>query len=135
MAREVAAITGKNLRDPVSLESLPAAEGLVRIEIEDLALCPRFSALVFENVRVQPSPLWLQARLTAVGLNPINNIVDLTNYIMAELAQPTHAYDRAKLHGDTIWARPARGASRTTTIPAARRRSAPKSRRTTRSAF
>ena len=108
MAREVAAITGKNLRDPVSLESLPAAGGPVKIEIEDLALCPRFSAVVFENVRVQPSPLWVQARLTAVGLNPINNIVDLTNYIMAELAQPTHAYDRAKLHGDTIWARPAR---------------------------
>jgi phenylalanyl-tRNA synthetase beta chain len=108
MAREVAAITGKNLRDPVSLESLPAPGGPVRIEIEDLALCPRYSAVVFENVRVQPSPLWLQARLTAVGLNPINNIVDLTNYIMAELAQPTHAYDRAKLHGDTIWARPAR---------------------------
>ncbi len=112
MAREVAAITGKNLRDPVSLESLPAAGGLVRIEIEDLALCPRFSALVFENVRVQQSPLWLQARLTAVGLNPINNIVDLTNYIMAELAQPTHAYDRAKLHGDTIQARPARSGER-----------------------
>jgi phenylalanyl-tRNA synthetase beta chain len=112
MAREVAAITGKHLRDPVSLESLPAAGGPVKIEIENLALCPRFSALVFENVRVQQSPLWLQARLTAVGLNPINNVVDLTNYIMAELAQPTHAYDRAKLHGDTIWARPARAGER-----------------------
>ncbi len=112
MAREVAAITGKNLRDPVWLGNLPAPGGPVKIEIEDLALCPRFSALVFENVRVQPSPLWLQARLTAVGLNPINNIVDLTNYIMAELAQPTHAYDRAKLHGDTIWARPAREGER-----------------------
>ena len=61
---------------------------------------------------MQPSPLWLQARLTAVGLNPINNIVDLTNYIMAELAQPMHAFDRAKLHGDTIWARPARAGER-----------------------
>ncbi len=61
---------------------------------------------------VQPSPLWLQARLTAVGLNPINNIVDLTNYLMAELAQPMHAFDRAKLHGDTIWARPAREGER-----------------------
>ncbi|HEY3825624.1 MAG TPA: phenylalanine--tRNA ligase subunit beta, partial [Bryobacteraceae bacterium] len=57
---------------------------------------------------IQPSPLWIQARLTAVGLNPINNIVDLTNYIMAELAQPMHAFDRAKLKGDTIWARPAK---------------------------
>jgi phenylalanyl-tRNA synthetase beta chain len=108
MAREVAAITGKGLRDPVWLGNLPEPDGLVKIEIEDLSLCPRFSALVFENVTVQPSPLWLQARLTAVGLNPINNIVDLTNYIMAELAQPMHAYDRAKLNGDTIWARPAR---------------------------
>jgi phenylalanyl-tRNA synthetase beta chain len=120
MAREVAAITGKTLRDPVWLGSLPGAmlgsprppESPIKIEIEDLHLCPRFSALVFENVTVKPSPLWLQARLTAVGLNPINNIVDLTNYLMAELAQPTHAYDRAKLHGDTICARPAREGER-----------------------
>ncbi len=115
MAREVAAITGKMLLDPVSLASLPGAllgskppESPVKIEIEDFNLCPRFSALVFENVTIQPSPLWMQARLTAIGLNPINNIVDLTNYMMAELAQPTHAYDRAKLYGDTICARPAR---------------------------
>ncbi len=108
MAREVAAIAGKQLRDPVWLGDMPAPGGPLQIEIDDLALCPRYSALVFENVTVQPSPLWLQARLTAVGLNPINNIVDLTNFIMAELAQPMHAFDRAKLHGDTIWARPAR---------------------------
>ncbi len=67
---------------------------------------------MFENVTVQPSPLWLQYRLTAIGLNPINNIVDLTNFLMAELAQPMHAFDRAKLHGDTIWARPAREGER-----------------------
>jgi phenylalanyl-tRNA synthetase beta chain len=119
MAREVAAITGKTLRDPVWLGSLPGvllgsrpSDSPVRIEIEDLNLCPRYSALVFENVTVQPSPLWLQARLTAVGLNPINNIVDLTNYIMAELAQPMHAFDRARLSGDTIMARPAREGER-----------------------
>jgi len=124
MAREVAAITGKTLRDPVWLGSLPGAllgsprppDSPVKIEIEDLHLCPRFSALVFENVTVQPSPLWLQARLTAVGINPINNIVDLTNYLMAELAQPTHAYDRAKLNGDTIRARPAREGERITAL-------------------
>jgi phenylalanyl-tRNA synthetase beta chain len=108
MAREVAAITGKSLRDPVRLDLLPAPDGPVRVQIEDLTLCPRYSALAFENVTVKPSPLWLQYRLTAVGLNPINNIVDLTNYIMAELAQPMHAFDRAKLHGETIWVRPAR---------------------------
>jgi phenylalanyl-tRNA synthetase beta chain len=109
MAREVAAITGHRLRDRVNLALLPEAGGApVKVEIEDLTLCPRYSALVFENVTVQPSPLWLQYRLTAIGLNPINNIVDLTNFIMAELAQPMHAFDRAKLVGDTIWARPAR---------------------------
>ncbi len=108
MAREVAAITGKALRDPVNLSVLPAQGSPIKVEIEDLALCPRYSALVFENVTVQPSPLWMQHRLTSVGLNPISNIVDLTNYIMAELAQPMHAFDRSKLTGDTIYARPAR---------------------------
>ena len=108
MAREVAAITGKTLRDPANLSLLPEPGSPVKVEIEDLSLCPRYSALAFENVTVQPSPLWLQNRLTSVGLNPINNIVDLTNYIMAELAQPMHAFDREKLKGDTILARPAR---------------------------
>ncbi len=108
MAREVAAITGKQLKDRVDMSLLPEPGGPQKIEIEDLALCPRFSALVFENVTVQPSPLWFQARLTSVGLNPISNMVDLTNFIMAELAQPMHAYDRAKLAGDTLFARPAR---------------------------
>ncbi len=112
MAREVAAITGKVLRDPVNAALLPAPGSPINVEIEDLSVCPRYSALVFENVTVQPSPLWLQARLTAIGLNPISNIVDLTNYIMAELAQPMHAFDRAKLHGDTIFARAARDGER-----------------------
>jgi phenylalanyl-tRNA synthetase beta chain len=57
---------------------------------------------------VQPSPLWLQYRLTAIGLNPINNIVDMTNFVMAELAQPMHAFDADLLHGDTIFIRPAK---------------------------
>src|SRR6185503_15081719 len=68
----------------------------------------RYSALVFENVTVKPSPEWLQKRLEAVRLNPINNIVDVTNYVMAEIAQPMHAFDAAKLHGDEILVRCAR---------------------------
>ncbi len=107
MAREVAAITGHPLEDTIQ-PLVPAEGGVFNIEIPDLALCPRYSALVFENVTIQPSPLWLQARLTAIGLNTRNNIVDLTNLIMAEMAQPLHAFDRAKLVGDTIWARPTR---------------------------
>ena len=108
MAREVAAILGLELRDPVNLDLLPQGPAAVKIQIEDLDLCPRYSALVFENVTVQPSPLWLQYRLTAIGLNPINNIVDMTNFIMSELAQPMHAFDADLLHGDTIFIRPAK---------------------------
>jgi phenylalanyl-tRNA synthetase beta chain len=107
MAREVAAILGRKLKDPVRLDLLPKGPAAVNIRIEDLALCPRYSALVFENVFVRPSPLWLQCRMTAIGLNPINNIVDMTNFIMAELAQPMHAFDADLLKGDTIFIRPA----------------------------
>jgi phenylalanyl-tRNA synthetase beta chain len=108
MAREVAAITNGTLRDPVKLGLLPQGKAPVEIAIEDFALCPRYSALVFENVTVRPSPLWLQYRLEAIGLNAINNIVDVTNYVMAELAQPMHAFDAGKLKGSTIFVRSAR---------------------------
>ena len=108
MAREVAAIAGRKLKDPVKANLLPEGPAAIEIEIEAFDLCPRYSALVFENVTVRPSPLWLQRRLTAIGLNPINNIVDMTNFVMAELAQPMHAFDADLLHGDTIFVRRAR---------------------------
>src|SRR5208337_1843048 len=108
MAREVAAITHRKLRDPVKADLLPQGKAPVEIEIEDFALCPRYSALVFENVTLKPSPLWLQYRLEAIGLNAINNIVDVTNYVMAELAQPMHAFDAEKLYGPVIFVRGAR---------------------------
>lgn len=112
IAREVAAITGAKLKDPADLNRIPRGPAPVKIEIEDYVLCPRYSALVFENVTVRPSPLWLQSRLEAVGLNPINNIVDVTNFVMSELSQPMHAFDADKLVGDTIQARPARAGER-----------------------
>src|ERR1017187_10373030 len=105
MAREVPAILRQPLRDPVQPSLIPTGPVRINVAIEDLDLCPRYSALVFDNVTVQPSPLWLQYRLTAIGLNPINNIVDMTNFIMSELAQPMHAFDRDLLHGDTIFIR------------------------------
>jgi phenylalanyl-tRNA synthetase beta chain len=108
MAREVAAITGKRLKDPVDASLLPSAPSPIKVCIEDLSLAPRYSALVIENIKVQPSPLWLQYRLESIGLNPINNVVDVTNYVMAELAQPMHAFDADKLRGDTIFTRAAR---------------------------
>jgi phenylalanyl-tRNA synthetase beta chain len=106
MAREVAAITGKKLIDPVKPRSL-AGSAAIHIDIENYGLSPRYSALVLENVTVKPSPAWLAERLEAVGLNAINNIVDVTNFVMGEIAQPMHAFDADKLHGETIFVRSA----------------------------
>jgi phenylalanyl-tRNA synthetase beta chain len=108
MAREVAAITGGTLVDPARMDLLPVGSAGIGVEIEDYGLCPRYSALVFDRVAVLPSPLWLQARLESIGLNPINNIVDVTNYVLAELPQPMHAFDADKLTGGTIFVRRAR---------------------------
>src|SRR3954466_15556443 len=116
MAREVAAITGKKLKDPADLQLLPSGDAGIGVQIEDLELCPRYSALVFENVTVRPSPEWLQCRLTAVGLNPINNIVDMTNFVMAELAQPMHAFDADLIRGGTIFVRNALAGERFTAL-------------------
>ena len=102
MARELAAILGKELVDPVSFELLPEGAPVQPVVIEDFQLCPRYSAQVFENVTVGTSPWWLQFRLQSIGLNSINNIVDITNWILAELPQPTHAFDADKLQGGII---------------------------------
>ncbi len=112
MAREVAAITGLKLKDPVRLDLLPAGPAAINVQIENLDLCPRYSALVFDHVSTHASPFWLQARLTAIGLNPISNIVDMTNFVMAELAQPMHAFDADLIQGDTIFVRPAKPGER-----------------------
>ena len=108
LAREVAAILRTSLRDPVRLDLLPPGAPAVQVAILDFDLCPRYSALVFDNVTVGPSPIWLQYRLQAIGLNPINNVVDVTNYVMAEVAEPMHAFDQDLLHGNTIFIRRAR---------------------------
>jgi phenylalanyl-tRNA synthetase beta chain len=108
MAREVAAIEKCDLIDPVDASLLPRGDAPLKVEIANFSLCPRYSALVFEGVQVAPSPLWLQARLESIGLNTINNLVDVTNYILAELPQPMHAFDADKLTGDTIYVRTAR---------------------------
>ena len=116
MAREVAAITGGELKDPVDPRLVPSGPSPVKVSIEDLDLAPRYSALLVENVKVGPSPLWLQYRLEAIGLNPINNVVDVTNFVMAELAQPMHAFDADVLKGDTIYTRPARAGEKITLL-------------------
>ncbi|HEX4749155.1 MAG TPA: phenylalanine--tRNA ligase subunit beta [Bryobacteraceae bacterium] len=108
MAREVAVITGLRLFDPVKINVLPhCGDPAVHVEIANHDLCPRYSALVLENISIEPSPLWLQARLESIGLNAINNIVDVTNFALAELPQPMHAFDADKLQGNTIYVRTA----------------------------
>src|SRR6202000_2232720 len=107
MAREVAAIAGLSLADPVSAMPAAAETGDVSIAIEDSNLCARFSGQRVENVKVAPSPQWMQARLTSLGVNPINNLVDVTNYILCELGQPMPDYAAALL-GDAIVVRAAR---------------------------
>ena len=99
IAREVAALTGKPLRMPpagVKAEGAPIA-WQVKVDIEDLKLSSRYAAALLTGVRVSPSPAWMQRRLTYAGMRPINNLVDVTNYVMLEWGQPLHAFDWDKL--------------------------------------
>ena len=110
IAREVAAITGKTVREPdlSYAEEGDPIEGLVSVEIEDPALCPRYTASVIQGVKVGPSPRWMQDRLLKAGQRPISNVVDVTNYVMLEYGQPLHAFDYTTLKDGKIIVRPAR---------------------------
>ena len=98
IAREMAAAVGERVRepDPTISEGLLSAASLARraeVDVQDPGGCPRFAVRVIENVAVAPSPDWIQRRLRAVGLRPINNVVDVTNYVAHEVGQPLHAFD------------------------------------------
>ena len=95
IAREAAATFRKEFKPPVIKETgnNEKAEDYISVEIKDNELCKRYVARVVKNVKIAPSPLWMQRKLQAVGIRPINNIVDVTNYVMTELSQPMHAYD------------------------------------------
>ena len=99
LAREVAALYGTKVKMPDTTlhEVHPAVEKATSVIIEDLRDCPRYTARVLQNVQVGPSPDWMQRRLVAAGLRPINNIVDITNYVMLECGQPLHAFDHKLL--------------------------------------
>ena len=95
IAREAAATFRKEFKPPVIKETgnNEKAEDYISVEIKDKELCKRYVARVVKNVKIAPSPLWMQRKLSAAGIRPINNIVDITNYVMTELSQPMHAYD------------------------------------------
>lgn len=118
VARELAALTGTSLRFPpiVVREGVEETAALASVAIEDPDLCPRYAARVIVGLTVRPSPPWLAQRLRAVGLRPINNLVDVTNYVMWALGQPLHAFDHARLSGGRIVVRRARAGERITTI-------------------
>jgi phenylalanyl-tRNA synthetase beta chain len=127
VAREVAAWTGKTLRAP---EAKPREKGtsaakLMKLDVRDEVLCPRYTARVIRNVTIGPSPQWMQDRLIAAGMRPINNIVDITNYVMLELGQPLHAFDYDKVADHTIIVRRAEPGETITTLDGVTRQLTP----------
>lgn len=103
VAREISSLTGEKIHLNRWAETEQGPEYPVdtqtRIIIEEPELCHRYAALLVEDVKIQPSPDWMQKRLSAAGVRPINNIVDITNYVMLEMGQPLHAFDRNKVSG------------------------------------
>lgn len=110
VAREIAVLTAQTLHVPEIdyKESETSVETLASIKITEPVLCPRYCASVINGVRIKPSPYWLQQQLMTYGVRPINNIVDVTNYVMLEFGQPLHAFDYHKLSGKQIIVRRAK---------------------------
>jgi phenylalanyl-tRNA synthetase beta chain len=125
IAREIHALTGGKLSprlgtlfDPAvpAGPGEPAASELLHVHIDDAVGCPRFSASVVRGIDIRPSPHWLQRRLHLSGVRPISNVVDVTNYVMLELGQPLHAFDRQRLGSQRLVIRRARAEESLTTL-------------------
>ena len=118
IARELHAATGAPLAPAPwdGATAIGAGSHGATVEIECPDLCPRFTARVFENVTIGPSPLWLRARLTAAGMRPINNVVDITNYVMLLSGYPSHAFDLDRVGGERLVIRRARDGEQIETL-------------------
>ncbi|MCP4445449.1 MAG: phenylalanine--tRNA ligase subunit beta, partial [Myxococcales bacterium] len=121
IARELAALLGGRAILPDAdlsavLDSSRQCADLIGIEIKDSDACPRYLARVIDGVKVGPSPIWMQQRLRNVGVRPISNLVDVTNYVMFELGQPLHAFDYEKVQGKKIVVRRAAEGEKMTTL-------------------
>lgn len=127
IAREVASIYGRPLRRPavrVAESAVPASARAI-VEIEDTDLCLRYVGRVFEDVRVQPAPDWMRRRLELCGVRSINNLADLTNYVLLEMGQPTHAFDLDTLEERRIVVRRAKQGESLVTLDGDRRELTP----------
>ncbi|MCI9007766.1 MAG: phenylalanine--tRNA ligase subunit beta [Lachnospiraceae bacterium] len=104
LAREAAATFKKEFKAPVVEVKGSGGDvnDYIKVEVKDTELCPRYCARVVKNIRLAPSPEWMQRRLASVGIRPINNVVDITNYVMEEYGQPMHAYDLDTIAGKQI---------------------------------
>ncbi len=118
IAREIGAMTGARVRPPyIELtDNGPMLEGRLTVEIENPADCARYVARLVEGVKIGPSPEWMQKRLTECGVRPINNVVDVSNYVMLELGQPLHCFDFDKISGAHITVRRAHEGETLTTL-------------------
>ena len=118
VAREISVLFGKPLTIPKAdvLESGSEAATAAAISIECPDLCPEYHGRVIRGVKIGPSPIWLKDRLAAVGINSVNNVVDVTNFVMMECGQPLHAFDLNKLHGQKILVRRAKKGETITAI-------------------
>ena len=124
VAREVAAIEGAETKSPKFdvPEEGPDVSSLTSITIDDADGCPRYAARVVEGVKIGPSPSWMQQKLIKVGLRPLNNVVDITNYVLMELGHPLHAFDYDRLGENRIVVRRAREGESITTLDGAERK-------------
>lgn len=104
LAREAAATFKKEFKAPVVEVKGSGGDvnDYIKVEVKDTEFCPRYCARVVKNIRLAPSPEWMQRRLASVGIRPINNVVDITNYVMEEYGQPMHAYDLDTIAGKQI---------------------------------
>ena len=118
MCREAAAALGQSFREPKikAVKGEGTTSDYARVTIENYDLCPRYTARVVKDIVIEPSPAWMQRKLKSVGLRPINNIVDITNYVLVEYGHPMHAFDLACIHGSHIVVRTAREDEIVTTL-------------------